>query len=399
QTAFVTFLIGPLFIVLLPLAPIFLMVGSSRLLTRSTSRVYEAASRVTKPFTKNLYHVITRNLQRNPRRAANVAVIIGLGLAFGMFTLVTFSSQLAYQESQIRAEIGGGLSVDAPPSDPGFAASVRALPEVGGLTLVQRLYVPPNLGYADVFVLDPETYLSTTNPEPWYFRDFDREAVQRVLTSPDCDRANNRTDASVCQVLVTEGYLDSQSLAVGDVLTFIRDVRNETGQLQHITVTAGIGGTVRGLPGTSAVGPGVPLAIYGSRGTLGELVGTGGSRVIDPERYLVQLRAGEDWRAARDKIRSLRSEEHTSELQSRGHRPFPYTTLFRSTAGIGGTVRGLPGTSAVGPGVPLAIYGSRGTLGELVGTGGSRVIDPERYLVQLRAGEDWRAARDKIRSL
>src|SRR5438093_680210 len=284
QTDFVTFLIGPLFIVLLPLAPIFLMVGSSRLLTRSSSRVYEAASRVTRPFTKNLYHVITRNLQRNPRRAAHVAVIIGLGLAFGMFTLVTFSSQLAYQESQIRAEIGGDLSVDAPPSDPGFAASVRALLEVGGLTLVQRLYVPPNLGYADVFVLDPETYLSATNPEPWYFRDFDREAVQRVLTSPDCDRANNRTDASVCQVLVTEGYLDSQSMAVGDVLTFIRDVRNETGQLQHITVTAGIGGTVRGLPGTSPVGPGVPLAIYGSRGTLGELVGTGGSRVIDPER-------------------------------------------------------------------------------------------------------------------
>src|SRR5438309_2630220 len=110
QADFVTFLIGPLFIVLLPLAPIFLMVGSSRLLTRSTSRVYEAASRVTKPFTKNLYHVITRNLQRNPRRAANVAVIIGLGLAFGMFTLVTFSSQLAYQESQIRAEIGGDIA-------------------------------------------------------------------------------------------------------------------------------------------------------------------------------------------------------------------------------------------------------------------------------------------------
>src|SRR5256885_13153755 len=81
----------------------------------STSRVYEAASRVTKPFTKNLYHVITRNLQRNPRRAANVAVIIGLGLAFGMFTLVTFSSQLAYQESQIRAEIGGGTPPYAPP--------------------------------------------------------------------------------------------------------------------------------------------------------------------------------------------------------------------------------------------------------------------------------------------
>src|SRR5207247_10471807 len=117
-------------------------------------------------------------------------------------------------------------------------------------------------------------------------RDFDREAVQRVRTSPDCDRANNRTDASACQVLVTEGYLDSQSLAVGDVLTFIRDVRNETGQLQHITVTAGIGGTVRGLPGTSPVGPGVPLAIYGSRGSLGGVAGTGGARANHPGGYL-----------------------------------------------------------------------------------------------------------------
>src|SRR6266566_1786380 len=305
QTDFVTFLIGPLFIVLLPLAPIFLMVGSSRLLTRSTSRVYEAASRVTKPFTKNLYHVITRNLQRNPRRAANVAVIIGLGLAFGMFTLVTFSSQLAYQESQIRAEIGGDIAVSAPPSDPGFATTVRALPEVGGLTLVRRLYVAPSLGYADVFVLDPETYLSTTNPEPWYFRDFDRGAVQRVLASPDCDPANNRTGPAVCQVLVTEGYLVSQSLAVGDVLTFRREVRNATGQLEHVTVTVGIGGTVRGLPGTSAVGSGVPLAIFGSYTTLKELVDIVMPKNIDPMRYLVDLRAGADWRAAKDGIRSL----------------------------------------------------------------------------------------------
>jgi len=322
QAGFVTFLIGPLFIVLLPLAPIFLMVGSSRLLTRSSSRVYEAASRVNRPFTKNLHYVITRNLQRNPRRAANVAVIIALGLAFGMFTLVTFSSQLAYQESQLRAEIGADIAVNAPPSDPGFAASVRALPEVEGLTLVRRLYVPPNLGYADVFALDPETYLSTTNPEPWYFRDIDRGAAQRVLASPDCDPANNRTGPGVCQVLVTEAYLDSQSLAVGDVLTFRREMRNQAGVLEHVTVTVGIGGTVRGLPGTSAVGSGVPLAIYGSHTTLKQLVDIVMSQNIDPERYLVALRAGADPLAAKDGIRSLGAsgirvaEEEVGQLRS-----------------------------------------------------------------------------------
>ena len=287
QADFVTFLIGPLFIVLLPLAPIFLIVGSSRLLTRSTSKVYEAASRVTRPFAKNLHHVITRNLQRNPRRAANVAVIIALGLAFGMFTLVIFSSQLAYQEGQLRAAIGGDIAIEAPPSDAGFAASVRALPEVDGVTAVRRVYAVPAdpFPYGDVFELDPATYLSTTHPEPWYFRDFDRGEVQRVLASPN-------------QVLVTEGYLASALLKVGDVLPLRRDMRSEP-------VNPVIGGTVRGLPGTSKVGSGVPLAIYGSYETLKSLVDTRGAGSPDPIRYLVALRTGADWHAAKEGIRGL----------------------------------------------------------------------------------------------
>lgn len=292
QADFVTFLIGPLFIVLLPLAPIFLMVGLSRLLTRSTSKVYEVASRVNKPFAKNLHHVITRNLHRNPRRAANVAVIIALGLAFGMFTLVTFSSQFAYQAAQTRAEIGADIAIDTPPSDPSFAANVQALPEVAGLTVVQRVYVAPQFGYADLFALDPKTYLSITNPEPWYFRDFDREAVQQVLATPG-------------QVLVTEAYLQSAYLAVGDVLTLTRSLRNQTGYLQTVVVNLIIGGTVRGLPGTSVVGSGVPLAIYGSYDTLAPLIDLAKSQNIDPVRYLVSLRQGADWRAAQEGIRLL----------------------------------------------------------------------------------------------
>jgi len=89
------------------------------------------------------------------------------------------------------------------------------------------------------------------------------------------------------------------------VLTFRREVRNATGQLEHVTVTVGIGGTVRGLPGTSAVGSGVPLAIYGSYDTLGPLIDLGRSQNLDPERVLVDLRAGADWQAAEQGIRSL----------------------------------------------------------------------------------------------
>jgi len=51
---FLTFLVGPLFFILLPFSPIFLILGSTRLLTRSTGRLYEGTARLAKPFAKNL---------------------------------------------------------------------------------------------------------------------------------------------------------------------------------------------------------------------------------------------------------------------------------------------------------------------------------------------------------
>src|SRR5207245_5066725 len=187
-----------------PFPPIFLIVGTTRLLTRSTGRVYEWTARVCKPIAKNLYYVISRNLCRNPRRSANVAVIIALGLAFGMFILVTFSSQLAYQERQVRASVGADLAVDAPPYDPTFAANVSARPEVAGTTRVQNVPASPPYAYASVYAVDPATFFAVTNPEPWYFSGGGgAEAAQQVLATPG-------------QVLVTEAYLRNAYLAVGD---------------------------------------------------------------------------------------------------------------------------------------------------------------------------------------
>ena len=115
----------------------------------------------------------------------------------------------------------------------------------------------------------------------------------------DCDAACRDTPV-ICDLKPSGKYL-----AVGDVLTFRREMRNQAGVLEHVTVTVGIGGTVRGLPGTSAVGSGVPLAIYGSYDTLGPLIDLARSQNIDPQRYLVDLRAGADWRTAEEGIRSL----------------------------------------------------------------------------------------------
>src|SRR3989441_49093 len=256
---FFTFLIGALFFIILPFTPIFLIVGTTRLLTRSTGRVYDCTARVCKPFAKNLYYVISRNLRRNPRRSANVAVIIALGIAFGMFILVTFSSPLGYQERQVRASVRAGLPAAPPPHDSAFAANLTALPEVAGVARLLSIPAPPPYYYGNGYALDPVTFFAVTNPEPWYFGAGGAEAARQVLATPG-------------QVLVTEAYLRNAFLAVGDRLRFEGSVYNGTNYTGTVTVNTTIGGTVRGLPGTGYFGFGLPNAIYGSPDTMGPLI-------------------------------------------------------------------------------------------------------------------------------
>ena len=104
------FLIGAIFVLLVPFAPVFLIIGSTRLLTRLTGRIYELASIAFRPVAKNLHHVISKNLARNPRRASNIAVIIALGLAFGLFVFSFYGSQQAYQRRVLWDSIGADVS-------------------------------------------------------------------------------------------------------------------------------------------------------------------------------------------------------------------------------------------------------------------------------------------------
>lgn len=289
---FLVFLVGTLFFVLLPFAPIFLIIGTTRLLTRSTARIYEWTSRACKPFAKNLYYVITRNLTRNPRRSANVALIIALGLAFGMFVYVTFASQLTTQEWQVRASIGADLAASPPTFDEGFGANVSALPEVAGVTRFRTVPVPVPYGYAAVHALDPSTYFSVTQPEPWYFRGIDSAGAKEILETPG-------------NVLATEAYLREAFLAVGDRLTFRVDEYNDTGFQGTLFVNVTIGGTVRGLPGTGFFGFGLPTAIYGSLETMRPILEFQSQPYYGSDRYLVDLKAGADWRSAKEGILAL----------------------------------------------------------------------------------------------
>jgi len=289
---FTLFLIGIIFYVLLPFAPIFLIVGTTRLLTRATGRVYEWTARVCKPFAKNLHYLISRNLSRNPRRSANIALIIALGLGFGVFIFANLGSQQAYQERLLRASIGADMSIGLPPANETFRTNLTSLPQVEAVTRLDSLQIQPTYGSAALYVLEPDSYFAVTQPESWYFENIDSHGAESILKTKG-------------QVLVTRSYLDSSFLAIGDSITLTQMFYNSTG-IATANVTVTIGGVVRALPGTSVFEYSPPMAIYADNSTVRALLEPpSGYFYLYYATYLVDLRQNADWREAKAEVQAM----------------------------------------------------------------------------------------------
>ncbi|MFQ6013798.1 MAG: ABC transporter permease, partial [Thermoplasmata archaeon] len=244
---------GIIFFLLTPVAPILLIIGATRLATRSTGRLYGAASRIVRPLAPNLHHVIGRNLARNPRRASNISVIIALGLGFGLFVLALFGSQIDFQERNLRALIGADIQAIGPEEDATFGANVSALSGVKTVARVAALTADPVFCCADAFALEPIAFFDATQPEPWQLDPMGREDALDVLTTEGF-------------VLLSKEYARTAFLRVGDML------RLESGPQGVSQANVTVGGIVRGLPSLAYGGFSLPRAIYGSFDTFGALL-------------------------------------------------------------------------------------------------------------------------------
>ncbi len=303
-------LIGSLLLITLPVTPILLIIGSVRLMTRSTGRVYELAARPIRPLARNLEYVVSRNLARNPRRSSNIAIIIALGLAFGIFIVTALGSQQATQAQTIRASIGADMSVGIPYAYPSnltaaaaaFGANLSKVPGVAGRSYLLPVYasVSPSSGFGgtSIFAIDPATYFSVSNPPSFDFENpANAAAAQQVLA----------TDGNV---LITGNFATDAALQVGDPL-FLSLSSYINGTPEYFQVTVHVGGIVRYLPGTSSVyaGSRAPDMIYGSFATLSTLVfaqQTGGGP-YGGDRFLVSLQSGTDWKAVKANVTALGS--------------------------------------------------------------------------------------------
>lgn len=305
---FFAFMIAILFVITLPVTPILLILGSVRLLTRSTGRVYEWTTRLIRPFAKNLEYLVSRNLSRNPRRSSNIAIIIALGLAFGVFIVSALGSSQATQEASVRASIGADLSATGPytfnaTADAAFGTN---LSKVAGIAQVSHVLpvntqVSPSGASMMAFVvaLDPSTYFSVSQPASFYFENPTNSAGAQAIL------------ATKGQVLITSKFASDAALQLGDAISLTTTVY-PNGTAETVSTTVHVGGIVRFLPGTYQGSfyrsVGVPDEVYGSYGTFGSLIAAldqAGGGYVSIGRYLASLQPGADWHAVKTSVLAL----------------------------------------------------------------------------------------------
>lgn len=284
QTGNLWFLIlGILPFLLLPFVPIMLIIGLTRLLTRSTGKIYDWFSRAVKPLVGDLYHVIRRNLGRNPRRSSSIAIIIALGLAFGTFTLSTLATQDAHAVREIQASVGADMAA-FPFTDEDLNSNLTAIPGVVAVSpVIAYRYVRPGFTFgASVWGLDPDSYFAVAQPESWFFSDGNPSGAHEILSTPGL-------------VLVSQAYYDQAFLGVGDTLQLQTDVYDDNGTfVESIVVDVEVAGVVRSLPGMDF---GYTGSVFASLETLAPFQAVSGGPFNRLEsKYLIDLDPVADWR-------------------------------------------------------------------------------------------------------
>ncbi|HYS99122.1 MAG TPA: FtsX-like permease family protein [Thermoplasmata archaeon] len=278
--------IGILPILLIPFVPLMLIVGITRLLTRSTGKVYDWFSHAAKPLVGDLYYFVRRNLTRNPRRSSNVAIIIALGLAFGTFTLSVLATTDAHTVREIHAQVGADMAVSPLKAASDLTANLTAVPGVAGVSKVlQFSYVTPGYCCAGLWGVDPDSYYAVAQPESWYFADGNPQRGHDALATPG-------------QVLISQSYYAQAYVEVGDRMTLTANVFDQNGTfLTRIDVNVTIAGVVGSLPG---LGFGYGPSIYAGLATMAPFLSVSQSPAYRPDpTYLVDLAAGADWRTVK----------------------------------------------------------------------------------------------------
>jgi len=242
-------------ILLFPFMPFFLSFGVVRLLTRGSRKLYSRFAWFVRPWTKELHHLVRKNILRNPRIASNLGVLIALALASGLFVSVTMESTIAYQRNLVTYSTGSDMKVESHWYGSGVATDkLLNLSKLSDLNAIEGVRAT-----SSNIVLNAQLPQSGTSADVWI----------AVINSTDYERAVNPSDryfigggSGLLEELKTNGtalvsqhVLSSYYLVIGDILRvnisysfWSQSILNEVSHEFLLTVI----GAVKGMPGLSS---------------------------------------------------------------------------------------------------------------------------------------------------
>jgi ABC-type antimicrobial peptide transport system permease subunit len=190
--------------ILIYIGPLLFLWGFTKIFIRGSLAFQELVTRAAK-FLGDLGTLATKNVRRNPARAASIAFLIAMIIGYSFQTVGTLASEEDYVVRQVKATVGADISVLLTnlANTTAVNENVSALPGIASTTL--QYYLRED-GMALV-VVSPQEWLSTAYYENEWFTGNDVTTAFQELAADNYTIILERTVAS------------SLELGVGDFVT------------------------------------------------------------------------------------------------------------------------------------------------------------------------------------
>jgi len=193
---------------LTPVAPLLFFWGFTKTLICGSKGFQKLLSAVSR-FLGDIGTLATKNVKRNPVRAASVAFLVALVIGYGFLTVGTLASEEDYIVRQVKADVGADISVSLATVDNASAVmnNIANLQGVSSTTLEYYFMGESGIIPLSIFAVEPQEWLNTAYYEnEWFSRRSVTESFQEMA-------ADNNT------IVLARGIADTLDLQINDYIS------------------------------------------------------------------------------------------------------------------------------------------------------------------------------------
>lgn len=207
--------------ILTPIGPLLFFWGFTKIFIRGSLGFQELVTRAAK-FLGDLGRLATKNVRRNPARAASIAFLIAFIIGYGFQTVGALASEEDYVTRQVKTNVGADISVSL--ADLANATTVMEriseLSRVASTTLEYLFHGQTSYQSLSLVAVDPQSWLSTAYYENEWFTGNDvNTAFQKIAV-------DNNT------IILERTIASKLNLGIGDFITL--DIGHATIKLEVI---------------------------------------------------------------------------------------------------------------------------------------------------------------------